>query len=370
MLFEFDLSDDDVTGNIQPDGTIMIRIPLSDLQYQNAKNVYVTRTENGRAIQVPAEIEDGYLIIKADHFSPYEIIFNKESDKVIAGHSITLRGDIGVNFYIDLPEDCDAEQTEIEFDWGNKHTDVPLSQIVPDSNTGYYVIPCNVASCEMTDTISATVKCNGEVVASEQYSVEQYAKRLIENNNGEFDNLFPDKPGKLETLRSLVRSMLIYGAKSQIEFDYNTDTLADRSLGDYTPDSVDALSLTSYTYENSDFADFGLNFEGSKLKLKSKTCYMMCFSKTDENIDLPQVVLSDGTVIEPFIEDDYLCYEVTDIPANCVTDDITLYFNGTEKIFNAGSYISRALNSTDQELVDTVTALYGYSQCAKAYFGS
>ncbi len=85
MLFEFDLADDDVIGDIQPDGSIKIRIPMNDLQYMNAKNVYVTRTENGRQIHVPSVIEDGYLVITADHFSPYEITFISDDGDFIVG---------------------------------------------------------------------------------------------------------------------------------------------------------------------------------------------------------------------------------------------------------------------------------------------
>lgn len=80
MLFNFTLSDDNLENvGVQPDGTINIRIPLSEIQYSKAKNVYVTREENGRSISVPSEIKDGYLIIKANHFSPYSIILGDEN---------------------------------------------------------------------------------------------------------------------------------------------------------------------------------------------------------------------------------------------------------------------------------------------------
>ncbi|HCA05045.1 MAG TPA: hypothetical protein DEO32_04000, partial [Ruminococcaceae bacterium] len=369
MLFEFDLADDDVIGDIQPDGSIKIRIPLNDQQYQNAKNVYVTRTENGRQIQVPAEIEDGYLVITANHFSPYEISFIGNDTHCFVGHSLTLKGDIGVNYYVDLPKGYNPADVDVDFSWNQKTVSVPLSQITQDTETGYYVVPCNVASKEMTDTIIAALKCNGEIIDTEAYSVEKYAKRIIENKDGEFDNLFPKEPEKLEKLQNLVTSMLVYGAKSQLHFDHNSDALADSSLGDYSLADISGDALTSYTYQDSDFADYGLKFEGSRLKLMSKTDYMLYFSKTGgDDKPLPKVTTDSGSIIEPYEDSGYICYDVTDIPAKCITDDITLYFNGNAKVFNTGSYIGKALNGDDNTLITTITALYAYCRSAKAYF--
>lgn len=100
MLFEFDLTDDNLDIGMQPDGKITIRIPLTELQYQYARNVYVTRTENGRRVQVPAEIQDGYLIIQADHFSPYEINFIEE-DAYITSDNKTINLNDAVNIEAD-----------------------------------------------------------------------------------------------------------------------------------------------------------------------------------------------------------------------------------------------------------------------------
>ncbi|MBQ6018820.1 MAG: leucine-rich repeat protein [Clostridia bacterium] len=74
ISYEFQLTDDDLQTGFEPDGAIDIRIPLSEIQV-NAYHVTVTRTVNGVREPVPAEIEDGFLIIKADHFTPYDINF-------------------------------------------------------------------------------------------------------------------------------------------------------------------------------------------------------------------------------------------------------------------------------------------------------
>ena len=74
--YNFQLTDDDLQTGFEPDETISIRIPLSKFQ-TNAKKVDVVRTnEDGSKTVLPSRIEDGYLIVLTDHFSPYEIKFD------------------------------------------------------------------------------------------------------------------------------------------------------------------------------------------------------------------------------------------------------------------------------------------------------
>ncbi|MBQ8209109.1 MAG: leucine-rich repeat protein [Clostridia bacterium] len=75
VLYEFQLTDENLDYGFQPDGEIQIRIPLSDI-HGNTKNVKVIRTnDDGSKTQVPAVIENGFLIITCDHFTPYEVNF-------------------------------------------------------------------------------------------------------------------------------------------------------------------------------------------------------------------------------------------------------------------------------------------------------
>ena len=74
VSYEFQLTDDDLEKGFEPDGAIDIRIPLSEIQ-SGARSVSVTRTVNGRRETVPAKLENGFLIITADHFTPYDINF-------------------------------------------------------------------------------------------------------------------------------------------------------------------------------------------------------------------------------------------------------------------------------------------------------
>ncbi len=74
VLYEFDLTDDQLETGFQPDGSIDIRVPLSEFQ-NTARRVSVRRFVDGEWELVPAVIEDGYLVITADHFTPYDVQF-------------------------------------------------------------------------------------------------------------------------------------------------------------------------------------------------------------------------------------------------------------------------------------------------------
>ena len=74
LLYEFNLTNDTLETGFQPDGSVEVRVPLSDFQ-STARNVYVYRNIDGEWDAVPARLENGYLVITADHFTPYDVRF-------------------------------------------------------------------------------------------------------------------------------------------------------------------------------------------------------------------------------------------------------------------------------------------------------
>ena len=91
ILYEFQLTDENLDYGFQPDGEIHVRIPLSEL-HTNAKKVTVIRTnDDGSTTVVPAVIEDGFLIITCDHFTPYEVRFDIPCENHLAGDWITIK---------------------------------------------------------------------------------------------------------------------------------------------------------------------------------------------------------------------------------------------------------------------------------------
>lgn len=88
VLYEFNLTDDELNTDIQPDGAIQIRIPLSEL-HGSAEHVTVIRTnDDGSKTQVPAYHEKGFLVITCDHFTPYEVFFDIPCEGHVQGEWI------------------------------------------------------------------------------------------------------------------------------------------------------------------------------------------------------------------------------------------------------------------------------------------
>ena len=127
----------------------------------------------------------------------------------LAGHSISLSGDIGVNFYMELSNDTAYSETaymHFTIPTGDTVTesDVYVKDARKESSGGkeYYVFKCCVAAKEMTSEIKAQI-INGDRSGEEYtYSVKEYADYLLAHTgeNNEWDKAVP-----------LVRAKLNYG---------------------------------------------------------------------------------------------------------------------------------------------------------------
>ncbi len=112
------------------------------------------------------EVVDGYLVIV--------------SGPAFKTQSLVLEGQIGVNFFLDLPQADAYEYEGVDFTIDNldgADASVPFSTDLPTNGSGYYQFTYYVRSIEMADTITATLRYrqNGEDKTLEKtYSVKQY----------------------------------------------------------------------------------------------------------------------------------------------------------------------------------------------------
>lgn len=288
-----------------------------------------------------------------------------ESKPKVIGHSLNLQGKIGVNFYYDLAG-VPAENAKVKFTWGNHSGEFQMEDAVIKNNG--YEAPCLVASKEIADQITAELYVDDQLSVTDTYSVKDYAEYIINADINDLKALDPNHDSI--ALKELCKAMLYYGAKSQVQFNYNTDSLATagvEALDGYTP--VDTSGVVAEQSEK-DFSAYGMEYLGSSMSLKSDTGYTLYFKSTDaEKFNKTVVKYGEKTLVFVNIESDVYYLDVPGIAARDITNDITLSFNGTNKVFNAKSYIAKALQETDSVLVDTVTALYNYNQKAIDYFG-
>ena len=304
----------------------------------------------------------------------YNIKFNASNEipvellPVFAGHSLTLNGDIGVNFYLNLTA-AQAANATVDFAW-NEKTKNNVSVALATDGSGRYVATCNVAAAEMTCPITATLKNSGTAVTTDTYSVKQYADQIL-TPAYEAGYVAPSEAKSYENLSALVRAMLDYGTAAQTQFGVNTEVLANGGtyVDGFAGTTIDGFAYNE-AYESLDGS--GITFEGASLALNSETTLLLAFKG---NVEFAFNEFFDVT--GPVDNNGYKIVKVTDIPAAQVGSRITVTLNGGA--YSVGycplTYCHNVLahpeDYTDTEglkLVDTVKALYLYVFAARGYF--
>ena len=273
--------------------------------------------------------------------------------------SLSLLGDIGVNFKLNKDYPGISEAATVHFAWGAKTADVnPVAKYDDGNNLLYYTATCNVAAAEMTSEITATVTLQGHNDPEYQiakYSVKQYADYIIANSAN-------------ADLVALAKAMLDYGTAAQVQFEVNA--AAPANGGTYYND----LTNVTVTVDEPNDQTNDIDFTGASLALKSKTSLMLAFTG-DEIAD----ILAknnytfdnyDDTEIQNNVEG-FNVVIVRGIPAAELNDKITVYLNNFGCVYYCPLYYcKKVLDSTtaDDTLKTTVKALYVYADAAKAYF--
>ncbi|MEE0676015.1 MAG: hypothetical protein UCN61_09185, partial [Ruminococcus sp.] len=143
--------------------------------------------------------------------------------KLISGSSLTLDGDIILNFNIDpsaaglTPENIGSgKELTVTFEWAkdfSNASDKPKTDItkysktitVDSSNVGSKIpVSCPVCAAEMSCRVKATATLNG-TTETKEYSVRDYADSVLDPREGSsFANLRDNNPTAYEKLANLV----------------------------------------------------------------------------------------------------------------------------------------------------------------------
>lgn len=273
--------------------------------------------------------------------------------EMVIGHSISLDGDIGVNFYMELASEIAQSETaymHFIIPAGNttseQRVNVKDAKQIKAGDKTYYVFKCNVAAKEMTSEIKAQIIDGENKGTKYTYSVKKYADYLLAhtNENTEYEKAAP-----------LVENMLQYGAYAKEYFD-KTDTLD--NLDDVTIDVAEPV------IEN---LPEGTTFEGATLSLKSETTLSLYF-KSNAELEFS----CDGYDVETAETGDYKIARIRGIKAAHIGDIITLNINGGTVQYSPLNYCKNVLedDTQDKKLRNVVKALYLYWQTSSEYFSS
>ncbi|MBQ4568725.1 MAG: leucine-rich repeat protein [Ruminococcus sp.] len=283
----------------------------------------------------------------------------KNYDSDFAGASITLGGNIGVNFYYDISDDIladkDAVVRFIVPDTGSTYTvDIPVSDGEWDGDLGLHKFTCDVAAKEMTSVIKAQVITSLAETEVVEYSVYDYALHMLEHS----ENYAAEQ--------DLIKALLNYGAASQLYFSYNTDNLAN--------DILDEADKVIGTYNFEDFSsvfmgeDANISYYGSSLSLKSETAIKHYFIVKDDS-SMPEFKVN-GEVVEAVKNGNFYEVKITEISAHNLDEIFTVEAGDFKIEYGVFSYAYQAMKTDKETLKNAVNALYTYNMAADVYLNA
>ena len=324
--------------------------------HKETVNATVTSEASHDKITYTATVQFGSTV-----YTDIQTVYTDGVGAELYGYSLSLDGDIGINFYMELSEDVAKSSTaKMHFTIpknGEPDTkDIKVSEAIQVEMGGktYYVFKCQVSAKEMTSKITAQIIDGEKHGDMYTYSVKEYADYLIEHaaESEEWAKAVP-----------LVKAMLNYGAYSQVHFDKNSEDLAnaglteeEKALGDVSIDVAD--------YDVSNLPE-GTTYEGATLSLKTETTLSLYFKSSDT------LRFSCGDYkVETVKSNDYQIARIRGIKAKHIGDVFTLNVSGTTVTYSPLNYCKEMIadSETDGNLKNALKAFYLYYTEADRYF--
>lgn len=285
-------------------------------------------------------------------------------------HSITLGGNIGVNFFINskTADFASDENAYVKFTWdnGTYNKEVKLKDLTTDAK-GYYKATVDVVAAQMAHKIHAEVYLNGEKLEqTDDYSVQDYAETVFATPE-KYDS---EKP---EQLRALAQALLNYGAMAQTVF-YNSlkehPALANTTVGDngyaaVTAEQIGAAIKGESADLNAVATQLGAKYYTSSLIYLSKNTLRIYFTTTTYPGTMPNAGAYTGSQ-----SDYYYWVDHENIPAAELDEQKELKVGDYTFTFTALDYAKAVVDSGKMEpdQKNLAKSLYLYNQKANAYF--
>lgn len=290
-----------------------------------------------------------------------------QQNAVFKGYSITLDGNIGLNYYYSVPYPASDYKIYAVFVKDYESITVPYE---PDnSKYGYYRFTCSVKSNELNKIISGHIEVldkDGKLVEKTpdwSYSVNDYLNSVDSSDT---------------KLKDLTDSISDYGRYSQLYFGYDTDNIPDAKSDLSSIVIPDEYSCITQEFDGAE----KVTYKGFSLVLNSDTdlrCYInetkdienVCFAYTSEGETLYTDLRYSGK--------NKLYYgEISGIPAHKLGQAYEVYFCtkdtheqiSSKEIYSVLSYCKKASECENEKLINLVKAIYMYNQKALIYMES
>ena len=303
--------------------------------------------------------------------------FAERTDTVVIRYAnLTLEGQIGLNFKLDIPDTIkNADGAKVILTYRGNDTEFPLNG-ASKNDQGLYVITQQVPAKEVAQPITLQV-VNGEGTA---YTLVKASGGTCEND--EFSYAVTDycaaalaSDGVTENLKSLVAALQNYGYYAWLHFNPTGITQpAPASAADLS--GVTAAALEAHTIQKSGSVP-GLALTSMFLTLESETDINLRFTP-EEGTDIGNYTFRLGeTVLTPVQSGETWVVKIPNIPAKELDTryTVTVTKDRTEETLtvtcSALSYAWLALTkSSDSALQDAMKAMKLYNDAANTFFAS
>jgi len=299
--------------------------------------------------------------------------FKEIPQPVFTTHSLILGGELGLNFFMDLPvsDGVDYSDSYMTFTVNDKTVQDPFDSTDMDLNgNGYFGFTCNLNALQLADEITAVFHydANGtEQTVSQVFTAESYLTALL------------DDGGVSDEVKALARSLLDYGYHSQVFLSKleNRTVFADHTqVSTHFTDAWSDEQVADILKALSD-QEF---LRGRNRNISSVSCSLVLDSVTSVYLYLTPAEGYSGAVsalldsasvpVTPEADGRYLVV-IPAISADRLGDThhIEILTDGAEPMtvqLSALSYVKACLENeaSSREMVNAMAALYSYYKAA------
>ena len=296
---------------------------------------------------------------------------------LLNGVSLTLEGEISINFYLVVPDSdiFTGAKAYLDYEYAKtadgfiNHYEFALDKSAnydADAKEYKLVFP-DIAAKEMTEDVILTVKdaegrtlalthvTKGEIGGSYAYCVADWANNVLANENSS------------DKAKNVARALLNYGQYAQEHFVFNTEDPAYPEKGlESEMAAVTVGDEFAPVIPRNSKANAG--YVGATLMLQGSTSIRLYFSKEITAVN------ENGESYNVYTSGSRWYVEIENIAAKDLDTVFTVIVtaDGTQYEFRYGafSYVRSVLSSssTDEKLKNVCRALVLYNEAAKAYF--